>query len=37
MYMVYDFRTGTIRPLDAISRTFFFTWSDFKESKNNEE
>ena len=23
MYMVYDFRTGTIRPLDAISRTFF--------------
>ena len=23
MYMVYDFRTGTIRPLDAISRAFF--------------
>lgn len=23
MYRVYDFRAGTIRPLDAISRTFF--------------
>ena len=22
MYRVYDFRTGTIRPLDAISRKF---------------
>ena len=23
MYMVYDFRTGTIRPIDAISLRFF--------------
>ena len=35
MYMVYDFRTGTIRPLDAISRAFFLR-DPIKESKNNE-
>ena len=34
--MVYDFRTGTIRPLDAISRTFFFYVIRFIESKNND-
>lgn len=33
--MVYDFRTGTIRPLDAISRTFFYVIR-FIESKNND-